>query len=76
MSLLRRIELLRDRDLTLGTFAETLARVHEAAPLVEEHGDRLRLDYLEAASTVARWSGALRQRVGTGDCVVNFMVNG
>jgi acyl-CoA synthetase (AMP-forming)/AMP-acid ligase II len=76
MSLLRRIELLRDRDLTLGTLAARLARVHEAAPLVEEHGDRLRLDYEEAASTVARWSGALRSRVGTGDRVVVALPNG
>jgi acyl-CoA synthetase (AMP-forming)/AMP-acid ligase II len=76
MSLLRRIELLRDRDLTLGTLAERLARVHEAAPLVEEHAGGLRLDYEGASSTVARWSGAIRGRVGSGDRVVVALPNG
>jgi acyl-CoA synthetase (AMP-forming)/AMP-acid ligase II len=76
VSLLRRLELFRGRDLTLATFAERLARVHEAAPLVEEHGDGLSLDYAEAAAIVARWSGALRNRIKPGGRVVIALPNG
>jgi acyl-CoA synthetase (AMP-forming)/AMP-acid ligase II len=77
VGLLRRLELFRDRDLTLATFAERLARVHEAAPLVEEHGDGgLRLTFEDAASIVARWAGALRGRVAPGDRVVVALPNG
>ena len=77
MGLLRRIEAFRDRDLTLATFAERLARVHGEGPLVEEHGDDgLRLGYDAAADIVARWSGSLRERVDRGDRVVIALPNG
>jgi long-chain acyl-CoA synthetase len=76
MGLRQRLELFRDRDLTLGTFAERLARIHGAAPLVEEHGDGLRLTYEDAATTIARWSGALRGKVSPGDKVVIALPNG
>jgi acyl-CoA synthetase (AMP-forming)/AMP-acid ligase II len=76
VSLRRRLELFRNRDLTLGTFAERLARVHEDDPLVEERGDGLRLDYDQAARVVARWAGALRARMSDGDRVVIALPNG
>jgi acyl-CoA synthetase (AMP-forming)/AMP-acid ligase II len=76
VSLLRRLELFRDRDLTLGTFAERLARVHGSGPLVEEHGPGLRLDYEKAAAMVAAWAGALRGKVAPGDRVVIALPNG
>ncbi|MFL6241859.1 MAG: class I adenylate-forming enzyme family protein [Acidimicrobiia bacterium] len=73
-----RLEFLRDRALTLATFAERLARVHGIQPLVEEHGDGglLRLGYDDAASIVARWAGGLRGRVARGDRVVVALPNG
>src|SRR5215210_1410989 len=77
MGLLRRLEAFRDRDLTLATFAERLARVHGDGPLVEEHGeDGLQLGYDDAAAMVARWAGSLRERVGAGDRVVIALPNG
>ena len=77
VGLLRRLELFRDRGLTLATFAERLAWVHEAGPLVEEHGDGgLRLTFEDAAQIVARWAGALRGRVQPGDRVVVALPNG
>jgi acyl-CoA synthetase (AMP-forming)/AMP-acid ligase II len=77
VGLLRRLELLRDRDLTLATFAERLARVHGAGPLVQEHGDGgLRLGYQDAAAIVARWAGGLRSRVAPGERVVVALPNG
>jgi acyl-CoA synthetase (AMP-forming)/AMP-acid ligase II len=77
MGLLRRIEAFRDRDPTLGTFAERLARVHREGPLVEEHGaDGLRLGYDNAAGLVARWAGSLRGRISSGDRVVIALPNG
>jgi acyl-CoA synthetase (AMP-forming)/AMP-acid ligase II len=77
MGLFRRLEAFRDRDPTLGTFAERLARVHGDGPLVEEHGEGgLRLSYDDAASIVARWAGSLRERVERGDRVVIALPNG
>jgi acyl-CoA synthetase (AMP-forming)/AMP-acid ligase II len=76
MGLLRRLELVRDRDVTLGTFAERLARVHGAGPLVAEHGDGLRLSYDDAAGVVDRWAGAVRRQVRPGDRVVVALPNG
>jgi acyl-CoA synthetase (AMP-forming)/AMP-acid ligase II len=77
MALLRRIEAFRDRDLTLATFAERLARVHGEGSLVEEHGeDGLRLGYDDAAGMVARWAGSLRGRISSGDRVVIALPNG
>jgi acyl-CoA synthetase (AMP-forming)/AMP-acid ligase II len=76
VSLRRRLELFRERDLTLGTFAERLARVHEDRPLVEEHGGGLHLTYEQAADIVARWAGALRVNVSPGDRVVVALPNG
>jgi acyl-CoA synthetase (AMP-forming)/AMP-acid ligase II len=77
VSLLRRLELLRDHDLTLATFAERLARVHGTASLVEEHGEGgWRLEYEDAAAIVARWADTLRRRVAPGDRVVVALPNG
>ena len=54
-----RLDLLRSRELTLGTLFERVARVHGDSPLVEEDGDDgLRLTYNEAADLTARWAGA------------------
>jgi acyl-CoA synthetase (AMP-forming)/AMP-acid ligase II len=76
MGLLRRIEAFRDRDPTLATFAERLARVHGEGPLVEEHGaDGLRLSYDDAAAMVTRWAGSLRKQAGRGDRVVIALPN-
>jgi long-chain acyl-CoA synthetase len=72
-----RIDLVRARDLTLGTLMERLARVHGDAPLVEEDGDDgLTLRYPEAADTVARWAGALQRRIEPGARVVVSLPNG
>jgi acyl-CoA synthetase (AMP-forming)/AMP-acid ligase II len=76
VSLRQRLELFRDRDLTLGTFAERLAQVHEAGPLVDEHGDGLRLSYEQASDIVARWAGGVRGKVTPGDRVVIALPNG
>jgi acyl-CoA synthetase (AMP-forming)/AMP-acid ligase II len=76
MGLLRRLELARDRDLTLGTFAERLARVHGEGRLVEEHDGGLRLGYEAAAAAVERWAGGVRRRVRSGDRVVIALPNG
>jgi acyl-CoA synthetase (AMP-forming)/AMP-acid ligase II len=77
VGLRQRLDLFRDRDLTLATFAERLARVHGSGPLVQEDGDGgLRLTFDDAASVVARWAGALRERVAPGDRVVVALPNG
>jgi acyl-CoA synthetase (AMP-forming)/AMP-acid ligase II len=76
MGLRERIELLRDRDVTLGTFTERLARVHGDGPLVEEHDTGLRLSYREAADLVGRWAAGLRRRIAPGDRVVLALPNG
>jgi acyl-CoA synthetase (AMP-forming)/AMP-acid ligase II len=77
MGLLRRIEAFRNRELTLATFAERLARVHGDGPLVEEHGEHgLRLGYDDAAALVARWAGSLGKQVERGDRVVVALPNG
>jgi acyl-CoA synthetase (AMP-forming)/AMP-acid ligase II len=72
-----RLDLVRGRALTLGTFFERLARVHGDAPLVEEDGgDGLRLSYAEAADMTARWAGAVRAKITPGDRVVIATPNG
>lgn len=76
MGILQRFELLRARNLTLGTFTECLARVHTDGPLVEEHDTGLRLSYNEAAQTIARWSSAIAARISAGDRVVLALPNG
>jgi acyl-CoA synthetase (AMP-forming)/AMP-acid ligase II len=72
----QRLELLRDKNLTLGAFSERLAAIHGDAPLVEEHDTGLRLTYREAATTIARRAAALRRRIATGDRVVLALPNG
>ena len=76
MGVWQRIGLLRDRTLTLGTFAERLAVVHTDGPLVEEHDTGLRLTYAEGAATVARWAATVADRIAPGDRVVLALPNG
>jgi acyl-CoA synthetase (AMP-forming)/AMP-acid ligase II len=77
MPLRDRLDLVRGRELTLGTLFERLARVHGNAPLVEEDGsDGLRLTYAEAADLTSRWAGALRSKIMPGDRVVIATPNG
>jgi acyl-CoA synthetase (AMP-forming)/AMP-acid ligase II len=72
-----RLDLVRGRELTLGTLFERLARVHGNAPLVEEDGDDgLRLSYADAADLTSRWAGALRAKITPGDRVVIATPNG
>jgi acyl-CoA synthetase (AMP-forming)/AMP-acid ligase II len=72
-----RLDLVRGRELTLGTLFERLARVHGNAPLVEEDGDDgLRLSYAEAADLTSRWAGAIRAKITAGDRVVIATPNG
>ena len=76
MGVWQRIGLLRDRTLTLGTFAERLAAVHTDGPLVEEHDTGLRLTYAEGAATVARWAATVADYIAPGDRVVLALPNG
>jgi acyl-CoA synthetase (AMP-forming)/AMP-acid ligase II len=77
MTLRDRLDLVRGRELTLGTLFELLARVHGDAPLVEEDGDDgLRLTYPAAADLTARWAGAIRAKITPGDRVVIATPNG
>ena len=77
MSLRDRVDLVRGRELTLGTLFERLARVHGDAPLVEEDGDDgLRVSYATAASLTARWAGAIQAKITPGDRVVIATPNG
>jgi long-chain acyl-CoA synthetase len=77
MSLRDRVDLVRGRELTLGTLFERLARVHGDAPLVEEDGDDgLRLSYAAAADLTARWAGAIQAKITPGDRVAIATPNG
>ena len=76
MGLRQRLELFRDRTLTLGNFAERQAHVHTDGPLVEEHDTGLRLTYAEAAHRIARWGAGLRPRIVPGAPVVLALPNG
>jgi acyl-CoA synthetase (AMP-forming)/AMP-acid ligase II len=73
---LERLRLVVDRDLTLGTTMERLARAHGTRRLVEEHGDGLRLTYVQAAKRVARWAGGVARKAEPGDRVVLCTPNG
>src|SRR5687768_7586627 len=76
MSLRDRFELVRAKDLTLGTLLERLAAVYGGSPLVEESGDGLTLTYHQGAEMVARMAGAIRKRIDPGDRVVIATPNG
>ena len=71
-----RVELMRSKDLTLGTFMERLGAVHGQSPLVVEVPDGLRLTFAEAADRVARIAGTLAGKVQPGDRVVVSLPNG
>jgi long-chain acyl-CoA synthetase len=77
MALRDRLDLIRGRELTLGTLFERLARVHGDVPLVQEDGDDgLRLSYSAAADLTARWAGAIQAKITPGDRVVIATPNG
>ncbi|MGH2686308.1 MAG: class I adenylate-forming enzyme family protein [Actinomycetota bacterium] len=76
MTVRDRFELVRAKDLTLGTLLERLATVYGGHPLVEEAGGGLKLTYAEAADMVARLAGAITERISPGDRVVIATPNG
>lgn len=71
-----KLDLLRARDLSLGTLVERLARVHGPARLVDEPGGVGSLTYDEAADRVARLSAGIGARVRRGERVVVATANG
>lgn len=76
MGLRERLDLVRARDLTLGTLLERLAAVHGTTRLVEEAGGGLSLTYDEAADRVARLTGGIGEQIEPGDRVVVATSNG
>ncbi len=63
------------RDQTLGTLLARLAAFHGDGRLVTEAGGE-ELTYAAAADRVARWAGAVAERVSPGDRVVLVLPNG
>jgi acyl-CoA synthetase (AMP-forming)/AMP-acid ligase II len=76
MSLRDRIDLVRQRDLTLGTLLERMLEIHGDRRLVEEHGSGLVLTYGEAAERVARMAQGIKEKIDLGDAVVIAVPNG
>jgi acyl-CoA synthetase (AMP-forming)/AMP-acid ligase II len=70
-----RLGVARDRELTLGTLLERFAAARGSRVLAEQP-DGLRYTYAEAAATIARATGALRERITSGDRVVVKTANG
>src|SRR5687768_12155002 len=71
MTLRDRVDLVRDKDLTLGTLLERLAVVHGNIRLAQESGeDGLLLTYDEGADLVARLASGIAEKVSPGDRVV------
>lgn len=75
MRTVRRLRLLRQPDLTLGTIMEQLAEVHTDAELVRQADPALALSFRQAAIKVREWSGALRLNVGPGERIVLALPN-
>ena len=76
MRLRERFQLLRAKDLTLGTLLDRLVAVHGGKRLVVESGGGLSLTYDEAADLVARMAHGIRARTSPGDRVVVATPNG
>jgi len=76
MSARDRLDLVRAKDLTLGTLLERLASVYGDTVLVEEAGGGLRLTHAEAADLVARLAAGIAERIEPGDSVVVATPNG
>jgi long-chain acyl-CoA synthetase len=76
MGMRDRLELVRAKDLTLGTLLERLATVHGDTRLVEESGGGMTLTHAEGADRVARMAGTIGPKIGRGDRVVIATPNG
>jgi acyl-CoA synthetase (AMP-forming)/AMP-acid ligase II len=76
MGLRERFDLVRSRDLTLGTLLERFAAVYGTTRLVEEAGDGLSLTHLEADDLVARLATGIGEQIARGDRVVVATPNG
>ena len=76
MALRDRLDLIRAKDLLLGTFLERLSVVYDDKRLVAEKETGLELTYRQAADRVARWAGGIRTRIDPGDRVVVAVPNG
>jgi acyl-CoA synthetase (AMP-forming)/AMP-acid ligase II len=76
VKILQQASLLVNRDLTLGTVAERLARLHGNRRLVEEPGGGLAVTHRQAAKRVSRWAGGIAAQVAPGDTVVVATPNG
>ena len=75
MRTVRRLRLLRQSDLTLGSVMEHLAEVHADDELVRQDDPALALSFRQAAIKVREWSGALRLNVGPGERIVLALPN-
>jgi long-chain acyl-CoA synthetase len=72
-----RFSLVREHDLTLGTFLERVAAVHGAGRrLVEEHGTGLSLTFGEAVERQNEWAAGVAAQIEPGDRVVVNAPNG
>ena len=76
MRWLARADLIRSRDLTLGTFLDRLAAAYGGSRLVEQADGTCTLTYAEAAEWVSRHSDGIRRRIRPGDRVVVATANG
>lgn len=75
MKWLDRASLLLDRNVTLGTLLERVARIHgDGRPLADEAGGR-RWTYRDAVDDVDRWATRIRSRTTRGDRVVIATAN-
>ncbi|WP_426574137.1 class I adenylate-forming enzyme family protein [Aquihabitans sp. McL0605] len=76
MRIVRRIDLARGRNLTLGTLMEQVAAVHGSRTLVVEPDTGLALTMEEAAVLVDGWAAGVAQVTEPGDRVVIATPNG
>ena len=76
LQLFDRAALLIQRDHTLGTILERVAKVHGKRRMVEEAGDGLRLTFAQASKRVNRWAGGINARIEPGERVVIATANG
>jgi long-chain acyl-CoA synthetase len=75
--LAERFSLVREHDLTLGSFLERVSAVHGAdRRLVEEHGTGLKLTFGEALERQNEWAAGVAAHVEPGDRVVVNAPNG
>jgi long-chain acyl-CoA synthetase len=76
MTLRDRLDVVRAKDITLGTFLERLAPVHGDTRLVQESDDGLCLTFVGAADLVAKLAGRVAERAAKGERVVIATPNG